>query len=54
MIDMEYLESTLETSIWHFDLLEVAWHQPQTSIMSLIQLSCVVLWTKNASCTVQN
>ena len=25
--------------IWHFDLLEKAWHQPQTSSVTLMQLS---------------
>ena len=27
---MEYLESTMK-HIWHLDLLEMAWHQPQTN-----------------------
>ena len=33
--------------IWHFDLLEMAWHQPQTSIVSVMQISRVLLWMKN-------
>ena len=32
------------TSIWHFDLLEIVWHQTQASIVTLMELSCVVLW----------
>ena len=42
------------TRIWHFDLLDMAWHQPQTSIVTLIQLSCTVSWTKNAIYSVRN
>ena len=34
------------TRIWHFDLLEVAWHQPQTHFVAFMQFSYVVLWTK--------
>ena len=34
--------------IWQFDLLELAWHQPQTGIVALMQHSRVVLWTKDA------
>ena len=34
------------TRIWHFNLLEIAWHQPRTSIVILMQFSHVVLWTK--------
>ena len=33
------------TRIWHFDLLEMAWHQLQTSIVTLIKLlrtKCVI------------
>ena len=33
--------------IWHFDLLEMAWHQPQTSIVSVMQISRVLLWMNN-------
>ena len=29
--------------IRHFDLLEMDWHRPQTSIVTLMQLSGVVL-----------
>ena len=36
------------TRIWHFNLLEMAWHQPQTSIVILMQIVCVMLWEKNA------
>ena len=42
---MEYMESSVESRV--FDLHEMAWHQPQSSIVTLIQLSCEVLWTKN-------
>ena len=28
----------------------MAWYQPQTSIVPLMQLSRVVLWMKNAPC----
>ena len=31
------------TCIWHFDLLEMAWHHPQSSIVTLMKLSYVVL-----------
>ena len=34
--------------VWHFDLLEMAWHQPQTSIITFMQLPPVVLRVKNA------
>ena len=34
------------THIGHFDLLKMAWHQPQTSIMTLMQLSHIVLWAE--------
>ena len=37
--NMEFFESTVETCILHFDWLEMAWHQAQTSIMTLMQLS---------------
>ena len=30
--------------IWHFDLLEMAWNQPQTHLVGLMQPSHVVLW----------
>ena len=42
------------THIWHSDLLEMDWHRPQTSIITLKQLSRVELWTKNATSTVLN
>ena len=45
---MEYLESTMETIIFdNVVLLEMTWHQPQTSLVTLMQLWHVVLWTKN-------
>ena len=34
------------TRLWHFNLLDMAWHQPQTRVFTLMQLSCVVLWVK--------
>ena len=36
------------TRIWHFDLLKMAYHQPQTSIVTLRQLWRVMLLRKNA------
>ena len=37
------------TRIWQFDLQEMAWHQPQTGNVGLMQQhSRVVLWTKDA------
>ena len=33
------------TQIWHFDLLEIAWQQAQIIIVTLMQLSSVVLRT---------
>ena len=42
------------TRIRHFDLLEMAWHHPQTCIVTIIQYSRVVLWTKNVICNVRN
>ena len=38
----------------HLDSLEVASPQPQTCIMAYMQLSCVVLWTKNGIRNVWN
>ena len=37
---MEYLENT---HIWQIDLLEMAWHQPQISIVTVMQLSRVFI-----------
>ena len=34
------------TRIWHFDLLAMAWRQPQNFFVTLMQLSRVVLWAK--------
>ena len=42
------------TRIRHFDLLEMVWHQPQTSIITLMQLPRVVFWAKNETCNVRN
>ena len=39
---------------WHFDLLEMAWHQPQLSIVTLMHFSCIVLGVKNTTCNVRN
>ena len=36
------------------DWLQMAWHQPQTSIPTLMQLSCVMLRTKNEIFNAQN
>ena len=36
------------TCIWHFDLMKMSGHQPQTRVTTLIQPPYVVLWTKNA------
>ena len=38
--------------IWHLDLLKMACHQLQTSIVTLMQLSRAVLWTKIATCNI--
>ena len=40
--------------IWHSDFLEMAWYQPQTSIVNLMQLSNVVLWTKQEMCEIKD
>ena len=42
------------THIWHFDLLEMARHQTQTSIVTLMQLWRVVSSTTIAICNVRN
>ena len=34
------------TRIWHFDLQEMAWHQPQSNIVTSMQISCIALWAK--------
>ena len=36
--------------IWLFDLFEMVSHQSQTGIVTLMQLSRLMLWTKNAIC----
>ena len=33
--------------IWHLDFLKMARHQAEKSIVTLVQLSRVLLWTKN-------
>ena len=38
-----------DTRTWHFKLLEMAWHQPQTGIVSLIQLSHVMSLKKKSN-----
>ena len=40
---MEYFGNTMETRIWHFDLLEITLHQPLTNIPNFIQMSLVAL-----------
>ena len=42
------------TRIWHFDLLEIAWHYPQASIVTLLQPSHVVLCAKSTIFNVQH
>ena len=37
-----------------FVLLEVSWHEPQTSIVILMQLSYAVLRMKDVTCNVRN
>ena len=49
---MEYLKNDGNICIRHFDLLDRAWHQSQISIETLMQFSCAVLWTKDATCYV--
>ena len=40
--------------IWNPNFLQMTWHQPQTSIQTLMHLSLVVSWTKNAIWNVRN
>ena len=42
------------TRTWHFDLPEMAWHQPQPSIVTLMHFSCIVSGVKNTTCSVRN
>ena len=49
-----FVEHNGNTRIRHFDLQEIAWRQPQTSVMILLRLLTVVLWTKIAICIVRN
>ena len=42
------------TYIRHSNLLEMAWHQPHTSIVTLMHLSHVVLCARNTICNVSN
>ena len=44
--NMKYMDYNRNARIWQFDLYEMAWHQPHTSIATLMQLSSMVLWTK--------
>ena len=39
-----------KTRVWHFDLLEMAWRQQQTTIVILMRHSCLVVWEKIATC----
>ena len=39
--------------ILHFNFLQMAWHQPQINIVTLLTLPCVVLWKTNEMCNVQ-
>ena len=51
----EYLENTMKAlvfSVWFLYLLEIALHQPP-KILTLMQLSCVVLWLTNDICNVR-
>ena len=50
---MEYMKPNGNTRTWHFDLLEMAWHQPQPSIVTLMHFSCTVLGVKNTTCNVR-
>ena len=43
---------TQNTRIQHFDQLEMAWHQLQTNIVTLVHLTRVVLWMKRTACNV--
>ena len=52
---MEYLESTMKTPVTGILILpEMAWHQPQASIVTLMQLSRVMSWTRIIICNVRN
>ena len=42
------------TRFRHFDLLEMAWHLPQTSIVTLLQLLFILLWVEHAIYNVRN
>ena len=47
---MEYQKSTKETLVLGILIsLEMVWHHPQTSIVTLMQLSCVMLCTQKAN-----
>ena len=39
--------------IWHFNFLQMAWHQSQMNMVTIMLLTCVVLWTTNGICNVQ-
>ena len=45
-----FRKHSVNTRICHFNLVEMVWHQRQTSIVTLIQISCVLLWTKSSIC----
>ena len=40
--------------IRHFDLLEMSWHQPQTKVVTSMQFSRVVSWTRSVIYSVRN
>ena len=51
----EILESTVELLVfWRFDLLEIFWHQPQTTTLNLMHFSRAVLEMNNAIWNVRN
>ena len=39
-------KTQLKHSIWHFDLLQMAWQQPLTSMVNFMELARVVSWAK--------
>ena len=43
-----YLDNIMKKthSYLHFDLLEIVWHEPQTTIATLMLVSPVVLWAE--------
>ena len=47
-------EHNENTPYGHSDLLEMAWHQPQASIVTLMQLSRVMSWTRIVIYNIRN